>query len=229
MNRLGLAAALALACAGARAAEWDWDKANAAMTCRKSSPQDWCGYMHQNAGWWNTLARCTDGYHWSYVLVNFSDGEDKNRRVLCAGVSTTKGLEEIPCAAFTGDLEKLKTRAAAVEKKAKRSDCFHGFGQDVPIDLKSATGEPLPVVRVLTLRERQCSVTRCRGQGCGCERLASGWTEIAACEGHQWFYVIEKDAARMVCSGIDGFAGPMEEPCKPFDGDLARFKKCAER
>jgi hypothetical protein len=62
--------------------------------------------------------------------------------------------------------------------------------------------------------------------GIGLKR--EGWQEITRCfDGHQWSYILEKDQARKSCRGINGLAGPTEEPCIPFTGDFVAFKATA--
>ncbi|MCO5144318.1 MAG: hypothetical protein M9962_14620 [Oligoflexia bacterium] len=75
-------------------------------------------------------------------------------------------------------------------------------------------------------REFNCEITKCRDKNCGCDLLKQGWKEIANCDGHQWFYVLEKKDKRMKCSGIAARDGLSENECTPFKESLAEFKKC---
>jgi hypothetical protein len=64
----------------------------------------------------------------------------------------------------------------------------------------------------------------CSGTGCGDEFIADGWMKIAECEGHNWSYLLRKGANIVVCTGVNGRAGPIEEPCQIFKGDLAQYR-----
>jgi hypothetical protein len=202
---------------------WDWSKVNDLLTCKKSAlsnSEDKCGFQLSNAGWWDEVARCTDGLRWSYVLQSIA-AETKGRRMLCAGVSSATGFEEIPCSLFTGDLKKFEVVAKTATK------CFEGFNQDIKFDFSSHKfGQRVPRIKLLSARESLCSRVSCEGPQCGCRLLASGWTEVARCEGHQWTYLLQKGAQKLMCKGISALAGPREDPCTGFSGDASEFEKC---
>lgn len=63
----------------------------------------------------------------------------------------------------------------------------------------------------------------------GPELMKQGWKQTAKCPGHEYSYLVEKAGKRMVCSGVSGYAGPLEYACKPFTGKVSEFKKCAKK
>jgi hypothetical protein len=70
---------------------------------------------------------------------------------------------------------------------------------------------------------------RCSGTGCGAELVAKGWIKIAECNDHNWSYLLQKDAAILLCTGVAGRAGPIESPCQAFKGNLAQYRVVAAK
>lgn len=214
---------------------WDWELVNRTMVCQRNAQTGKeCGYMLTNAGWWDELSRCSDGYHWSYILENFSS-ETKGARVLCAGISKSNSFEEISCVPWMGDLARFNAVGAAMKSATQKPSvknlrCFTGFGQNIKMDIKpSSIGQRIPKVRKETKQELWCKITQCKddkGNNCGCELIKKGWKEIARCDGHQWSYVLESNKRRVLCRGIAAHGGPEEDPCVVFTGKLEEFKKC---
>jgi hypothetical protein len=68
----------------------------------------------------------------------------------------------------------------------------------------------------------------CKGEDCGHNLIKNGWVKVADCDdGHQWSYIIQKGAEQKICTGINAFAGPEEDPCKVFSGNIEKFKENA--
>jgi hypothetical protein len=60
---------------------------------------------------------------------------------------------------------------------------------------------------------------------CGATLIDAGWQVLARChDGHAWAQVLAKGDERLVCEGINAYDGPTEFRCRPFRGDLDRFK-----
>jgi hypothetical protein len=64
----------------------------------------------------------------------------------------------------------------------------------------------------------------CSGTGCGPELIAVGWTKIAECGGHQWSYLLQKGSNIVICTGIAEYGGPVEFPCRAFEGNIAQYR-----
>jgi hypothetical protein len=67
----------------------------------------------------------------------------------------------------------------------------------------------------------------CTGHRCGDELVAQGWTRIAECRGHNWSYLLQKDEKVVLCTGVNGRAGPIEFPCEAFKGNLDKYRLMA--
>ena len=65
------------------------------------------------------------------------------------------------------------------------------------------------------------------GSGCGDEFIARGWTKIAQCDDHNWSYLLQRNGSIVVCTGVNGRAGPIEFPCENFKGNLAQYRVIA--
>ena len=72
-------------------------------------------------------------------------------------------------------------------------------------------------------------VPMCEGDLCGCHLMAAGWRKIAACDGHNWSYLLQSDRRTLVCMGVSGRAGPIESPCHEFKGSLEQYRILAQR
>jgi hypothetical protein len=68
---------------------------------------------------------------------------------------------------------------------------------------------------------------KCSGRGCGDELVAQGWKRIAQCMDHNWSYLLQKDERIVVCTGVSGRAGPIEDPCQAFKGNLDEYRAMA--
>jgi hypothetical protein len=65
---------------------------------------------------------------------------------------------------------------------------------------------------------------------CGAVLLKNGWQKIAQCDdGHQWSYILQKAGAQKYCQGINALAGPEEDICQNFTGDIAAFRQLLAR
>jgi hypothetical protein len=222
--------------------QWDWDAANSTTTCTTTdsppSPHP-CGFMLTNAGWWNELSRCTDGYHWSYVLRNFSS-EENGTTLLCGGISIASGFVEFPCIPMTISLEDFRLHAATQEVafspstkdsryKLKELACFRWLNQpSLQKFMNSTRGQRVPQIKEMSTTELQCLGVRCRGSQCGCQLLQDGWKELKRCDNHLWSYLIEKGSERRACAGISALGGREEYPCTAYKGKVSLWR-CAER
>ncbi|MFL5219276.1 MAG: hypothetical protein ACJ8DO_11510, partial [Microvirga sp.] len=83
-------------------------------------------------------------------------------------------------------------------------------------------------IAILTMASAEAAV-RCDGVGCGAELMTAGWMKIAECAGHNWSYLLEKDATVLICTGVNGRAGPIESPCQVFKGNLNQYRAMAAR
>jgi hypothetical protein len=65
---------------------------------------------------------------------------------------------------------------------------------------------------------------------CGSTLIDAGWQVLAQCRGgHSWSYVVAKDDERLICTGLYAYHGPVEFPCRQFNGDLDRFRSIATK
>ncbi len=126
--------------------------------------------------------------------------ERNSQRVICIDPGPPS------CAAYGGDIERFKADAAK-ETKAR------------------AHRAKIESDRQETIRAERKHQMKDHGE----ELKKNGWREIARCDdGHEWAYVIEKKGERRFCTGINAFAGPTENPCRPFTKDLESFTRLAE-
>ena len=73
------------------------------------------------------------------------------------------------------------------------------------------------------------ALPRCEGDRCGCRLIATGWRKIAACDDHNWSYLLQQGRQIVVCTGVAGTAGPVESPCQEFKGNLEQYRILAQK
>jgi hypothetical protein len=87
----------------------------------------------------------------------------------------------------------------------------------------------LAAIAVLTLvRADATAGMPCEGTGCGAEFIADGWVQIAACQYHNWSYLLQKGDHVILCTGVSSRAGPVEFPCQTFTGNVQWYRRFAE-
>lgn len=211
--------ALSLAHAGPA---WDWNAVNSKLTCTQPTKlpngalnDDACGFVLQNGGGWDELTRCSDGYRWSYVLKEANKPNAPLK--FCYGASTKSGFKEAPCTTYVGDLKDFAVGT---------TNCLASLKSNSAVNQAlKAEGPRLPLIVELSDRQKKCQSVRCVGSGCGCKLIKQGWRETASCDGHQWSYLIEKNALRKQCSGIASLGGFSETECVAFAGVTSAYKK----
>lgn len=196
---------------------FDWETAERGMVCGAGEGR--CGFTYRRDRGWQEVARCFDGYHWGYLLRG---GKEATQELFCGGFSTSHGPVEFPCLPFVGSAQRFRATAERVLPRSKPPErgerpCYGEMVTLVPTSFIEGVGA------LLTPRSFECSLTRCRGTGCGCDLVQAGWIERARCQGHQWRYVLQKGEELRICKGIAARGGHEEEPCQVYSEDLSRW------
>ena len=77
---------------------------------------DLCGQKLMRTGW-RRDALCSDGHHWSYLLVK------ENKVLFCSGINTAAGPRELPCEEFRGDVNVFRQISAKPRDKIRGDEC----------------------------------------------------------------------------------------------------------